>query len=136
MDMQYWLDFVGGTGMWARVSNSVPVESGTIDWVGQEMATANSIHMVLFIGLTAYHYWLGWDEADALAGRYYCELWFLNAELTGTDRGTFESAAGWGRKRIALPDKSVRPAMARPAGGAAMLPMETWSLRRKFQKRP
>ena len=55
MDMQYWLDFTGGTGMWARVSNSVPVESGAITWVGQELGTANSLHLVLFIGLTAYH---------------------------------------------------------------------------------
>jgi len=134
MDMQYWLDFAGGTGMWARVSNGVPVESGTIDWVGQELATANSVHVVLFIGMTAYHYWLGLDEAGALTGRYYCELWFLNAELTGTDRGMFERAAGWGRKRVVLPDTGNPPALARTAG-TAMVPMETWTAFRKSRRR-
>ncbi len=106
MDMQYWLDFTGTTGIWARVSNSVPVESGTIDWIGQEMATANSLHMVLFIGWTAYHYWLGLDEEGALDGRFYCELWFMNAELTGTDRGLYVREEGWGTKS---PAPSVAP---------------------------
>ena len=102
MDMQYWLDFTGGTGMWARVSNSVPVESGAITWVGQELGTANSLHVVLFIGLTAYHYWLGFDDAGATQGRFYCELWPYNAWLEGTDSGTYEVADGWGSKK-ALP---------------------------------
>lgn len=98
-DMQYWLDFAGGTSMWARVSNSVPVESGTITWIGQELATANSVHLVLFIGTTAYHYWLGLDEAGAMDGRFYCEFWSWNVELTGTDSGTFEIASGWGEEQ-------------------------------------
>jgi len=136
MDMQYWLDFVGGTGMWARVSNSVPVESGTVDWIGQEMGTANSIHMVLFIGLTAYHYWLGYDEAGATSGRFYCELWFMNAELSGTDSGTFVLEEGWGSKKSAQKAwKRTATASLEPTQGkATMCTMAEWRAIRTSQR--
>lgn len=137
-DMQYWLDFTGTTGLWARVSNSVPVESGTIDWIGQELETANSVHVVLFIGWTAYHYWLGFDEAGATTGRFYCELWYLNAELSGTDDGTFELAEGWGSK------KSARTARSRTATASfdaapdvpAMRSMAEWKAKRTPRSGP
>ena len=137
-DMQYWLDFTGATGIWARVSNSVPVESGTIDWIGQELETANSVHVVLFIGWTAYHYWLGFDEAGATTGRFYCELWYLNAELSGTDDGTFELAEGWGSK------KSARTARSRTATASfdaapdvpAMRSMAEWKAKRTPRSGP
>ena len=137
-DMQYWLDFTGATGIWARVSNSVPVESGTIDWIGQELETANSVHMVFFIGFTAYHYWLGFAEAGATTGRFYCELWYLNAELSGTDDGTFELAEGWGSK------KSARTARSRTATASfdaapdvpAMRSMAEWKAKRTPRSGP
>lgn len=86
---RYSLDFSGGTGVWERVVNDLPVASGPITFVGQEMWTANSLRVVLFIGWTAYYYWLGFDEAGADAGRFYCEYYYLNVELSGTDSGTF-----------------------------------------------
>lgn len=135
-DMQYWLDFTGATGIWARVSNSVPVESGTIDWIGQELETANSVHMVFFIGFTAYHYWLGFAEAGATTGRFYCELWYFNAELTGTDSGLFELGEGWGGMKSAR--KAWNPMAATsfdPAPGkATMRTMAEWRAIRASQR--
>ena len=136
MDMQYWLDFTGGTGMWARVESGVPVQNGTIDYIGQELETANSVHLVLFIGWTAYHYWLGFDEAETASGRFYCELWLYNAELTGTDSGTFVFEDGWGSKKSA--QQAWRRAMsAAPAlqkGRPAMRTMTEWEALRASQK--
>ena len=135
MDMQYWLDFTGTTGIWAQVSNSVPVESGTIDWIGQEMATAHSLHVIFFIGFTAYHYWLGFDEAGAATGRFYCELWYFNAELTGTDSGTFVLEDGWGSKKAA--QKAWRrpvAALLAPAAGSALRSMAEWEAIRAAQR--
>lgn len=94
--MQYWLDFAGATGMWARVSNNIVVENGTISWFGQELATANSVHLRFSVGITAYYYWLGLDEEGTIDGRFYCELWPYNLWLDETDSGTFETVAGWG----------------------------------------
>ncbi len=105
---QYWLDFAGGTGIWGNVVSNMPVPRGNIDWVGQEMGTANSLHLVLFIGSTAYHYWLGFDEAEAMAGRFYCEFYYLNVELRGTDNGTFEWTEGWPSQSLATQGKPVR----------------------------
>jgi hypothetical protein len=122
--------------MWARVSNSVPVESGTIDWIGQELETANSVHMVFFIGFTAYHYWLGFAEAGATTGRFYCELWYFNAELTGTDSGLFELGEGWGGMKSAR--KAWNPMAATsfdPAPGkATMRTMAEWRAIRASQR--
>lgn len=129
VDMQYWLDFAGATGMWARVSNSVPVESGTITWIGQELGTANSVHLVFFMGTTAYHYWLGLDEAGALDGRFYCELLYFNVDLTGTDSGMFEMVAGW--SKLGLPaqraGKASRNTSFAPKVGRDPMPsIEEW----------
>ena len=128
MDMQYWLDFIGGTGMWARVSNNVPVESGRVDFVGQELGTANSLHVVLFSGQTAYHYWLGFDEAGATSGRFYCELWFMNAELSGTDSGTFVFEDGWGSKKSVQKawNRAIRAPPAPRKTPGTMLSMAEW----------
>lgn len=134
VDMQYWLDFTGGTGMWAQVVGGVPVQSGSIDWIGQELATANSLHLVLFIGMTAYHYWLGFDEAAATSGRFYCELWDLNAELSGTDSGTFVYEEGWGKKR-AMP-KAVTGSSVQAKAGTAMQFPKAWQSNRTVRRGP
>ncbi|NCD21904.1 MAG: peptidylprolyl isomerase [Spartobacteria bacterium] len=137
MDMQYWLDFAGGTGMWARVEGGVPVQNGTVDYVGQGLETANSVHLVIFIGWTAYHYWLGFDEAGATSGRFYCEWWFMNAELSGTDNGTFAFEEGWGSKKSAQPawSRVVKATPAPRKDPPAMRSMAEWETLRASQKR-
>lgn len=136
--MQYRLDFAGGTGNWARVEGSLPVETGTFDWIGQALGTANSVHLVVFIGWTAYHYWLGFDEAGTTAGRFYCELWYLNVEWVGTDSGWFEVGDGWGGMKSMPPTRHrtvAAPDEPEP-GRAAMRSMAEWrAIRRSQQER-
>jgi len=106
VDYQYWLDFAGGTGIWARVEDGAPVESGSISSLGQELARANSVHLVLVIGLNAYHYWFGFDEAGTSDGRFYCEIRYLNSPPpTATDSGTFIYEDGWGAKVPAMKNR-------------------------------
>lgn len=134
LDMQYWLDFDGGTGVWAQVEGGAPVQSGNITEIGQMLQSAHSVHIAFFIGWTAYHYWLGFDEVGALEGRFYCEQWLYNAELTGTDSGSFEWAAGWGRQSFPNAWKPVSRFDVR-APSQALLSMEAWEAWRTFKRR-
>lgn len=116
IDVQYWLDFSGGTGMWAIVEGGIPVYSDTLQGLGQELATANGVYVYFLIGTgldwTLYAYWLGFDEEHAATGRFYNEQWHMNTVLSGRDWGTFELASGWAaapaapsvpRRRTAVP---------------------------------
>lgn len=102
IDVQYWLDFTGGTGIWAIVEGGEPVYVDSLKGLGQEMATANSVYISFLIGSgldwTLYCYWLGLDEEGATTGRFYNEQWHMNVILVGVDWGTFELGEGWGKR--------------------------------------
>lgn len=111
VDLQYWLDFPGATGVWAIVELGVPVYVGTLVNLTQRQATANSVIVDFLIGegleWTRYLYWLGLDEAGAMQGRFYNEQWWMNAHLDGRDWGTFEMADGWGNEPDSLSTATV-----------------------------
>lgn len=113
VDLQYWLDFPGATGVWAIVELGVPVYVGTLVNLTQRQATANSVIVDFLIGdgldWTRYLYWLGLDEKGATTGRFYNEQWWMNAYLDGRDWGTFEMADGWGSESASLSD-TIAPA--------------------------
>ena len=102
---QYWIDFAGGTGTWARVEGGAPVEYGSISGLDQVRETANSIHVLFFRGWDAFHYWFGFDEAGAFDGRFYCEIWPFNTSLGSRNNGTFVYAEGWGAKVPAMKNR-------------------------------
>lgn len=114
VDVQYWLDFSGGTGMWAIVEGGTPVYWDTLQGLGQQLATANSVYVYFLIGTgldwTLYAYWLGFDEENAATGRFYNEQWHMNAVLVGRDWGTFELAPGWAKTPTAKSISSLRAA--------------------------
>jgi peptidyl-prolyl cis-trans isomerase A (cyclophilin A) len=96
VNMQYWLDFEGKTGMWARVEGGVPVENGALVSIIQQRETAYSVIVGFAIGLTGHYYWLGFDETGHKAGRFYYEEWEFNAYVVNMDAGTFVYEDGWG----------------------------------------
>ncbi|HNR94829.1 MAG TPA: hypothetical protein PKK36_09525 [Kiritimatiellia bacterium] len=98
--------------------------------MGQELATANSTHVVLIIGLNAYHYWFGFDEGGVSDGRFYCEIWYLKyPPPTATYSGTFLYEEGWGSK---APARKIRKRGARASKPIRSAPREN-SMRLKTE---
>lgn len=104
--MQYWLDFDGGTGMWAQVESGEITAAGTVSRVACSRATANSLRVTFSMGAGKPYYWLS-VVADGLAvGRFQS----VQVSPLGTDRdsGRYEWAEGWGETAKAVARRLAR----------------------------
>lgn len=104
--MQYWLDFDGGTGMWAQVESGEITAAGTVSHVTSSRATANSLLVTFSMGAGVPYYWLS-VVADGLAeGRFQS----VQVSPLGTDKdsGRYEWAAGWGETEKAVVRRLAR----------------------------
>lgn len=95
--VQYWLDFDGGTGIWATVEGGTVKENGLVGDVRAARETANSIYVQMSIGMNIRFYWFGVVDDGAKEG------WFQAAQISlgfggepEKDSGRFEWSEGWG----------------------------------------
>ena len=92
--MQYWLDFDGGTGMWASVESGTITEGGFVSHVEQVRETANSLRVWFSVGQNILFYWFGVVGDDVGEGRFQSAQVTLQGSTR--DSGTYEWEEGWG----------------------------------------
>lgn len=107
--MQYWLDFDGGTGMWAVVESGAVTDSGRISGIRSWRETGNSVFVFFGMGLTANYYYFGFAEEGAMEGRFMSKQQYT---AWTEDWGRFEMAEGWD----AAAEKAVRRSGRRREG--------------------
>ena len=89
--MQYWLDFDGGTGVWAVVESGVITDSGRVSGIRTWRETGNSVFVFFGMGLTANYYYFGFAEEGAMEGRFMSKQQYT---VWTEDWGRFEMAEG------------------------------------------
>lgn len=118
--MQYWLDFDGGTGMWAVVESGVITDSGRVSGIRTWRETGNSVFVFFGMGLTANYYYFGFAEEGAMEGRFMSKQQYT---AWTEDWGSFEMAEGWDAaakkavRRLGRRREGVPPVLGAPVKG-------------------
>ena len=93
IDVVYELDFASGTGSMTAYQNDEILFTDSLFQLSQATATAYSTRISFIVGtLSEWYYdlyWLGFDEAGALDGRFYYESWYENWLRDASDWGNF-----------------------------------------------
>ena len=118
--MQYWLDFDGGTGVWAMVESGVITDSGRVSGIRTWRETGNSVFVFFGMGLTANYYYFGFAEEGAMEGRFMSKQQYT---VWTEDWGRFEMSEGWDAaakkavRRLGRRKEGVPPVLGVPVKG-------------------